>query len=208
MDTLSHGLWVTVLARGVNLKSQNKIKVRWMVLWGVLPDLFAFSPAVAWMLWQMFYKGVEFSHIPRPEIMPPEVRNTFLIFRFTETLYHMSHSFVIFFALFFLVWAIRWYKFTYPQKSVATVLEHSHQQSTRPTPYWEITGWFIHILIDIPSHSEVFYPTLFLWPLSDVRFDGVSWGNKQFMITNYSCLLMVFILLSVFRRVKFRRGLK
>jgi hypothetical protein len=204
MDTLSHGLWATAVAKGVNLKFPKKIKLGWMALWGISPDVFSFTPVIIWMLWQIFYKGVDFSDIPRPETMPPEVRDAFFVFRLSETLYHISHSFVIFLVLFFLAWIFCWYKFKNKQKSEITTLKHANHQISRCTPYWEMTGWFIHIVMDIPTHSKTLYPTLFLWPLSDCFFDGDSWGNMPFIITNYTSLLIVFILLRIVRQMKFK----
>jgi len=58
--------------------------------------------------------------------------------------------------------------------------------------YWFVFGWLIHILIDIPSHSKEFFPTPFLWPLSDFTFNGISWGTPWFMIINYSTLVIVY----------------
>jgi hypothetical protein len=202
MDILSHGLWATAVAKGVNLKSTKKIKLGWMALWGISPDIFSFAPVIIWMLWQMFYKGVDFGDIPRPETMPPEVRNSFYIFRFTKTLYHISHSFIIFLALFFLAWIIYWYKLKNKQKSEIIAHKQMYHQTSRCTPYWEMTGWFIHIVMDILTHSEAFYPTLFLWPLSDWCFDGVSWVNMRFVIINYTFLLIVFTLLRFLRQIK------
>ena len=206
MDTLSHGLWAVAVAKGVNLKSTKKIKLGWMALWGIFPDIFSFIPVIVWILWLMFYKGVDFSNIPRPEIMPPEVRNAFFIFRLTDVLYHISHSLIIFFTLFFLTWIICWYRFTRKQKSEIHTLDNAHHQKSHCTPCWEMTGWFIHIVTDIPTHSSTFYPTLFLWPLSDWCFNGASWGNMQFIITNYTALLIVFIVLRFFKRAKGKRN--
>ncbi len=81
-----------------------------MALWGIIPDLFAFTPVVLWMLWQLLYNGVSFSDIPRPELMPPEERNGFFILRLSETLYHISHSLVTFLVVFFLTGIMRWNK--------------------------------------------------------------------------------------------------
>jgi len=200
MDTLSHGLWATAVAKGVNLKSTKKIKLGWMALWGISPDIFSFAPVIIWMLWQVFYNGVDFADIPRPETMPPEVRNSFFIFRLTITLYHISHSFITFLALFFLAWIMCWYMFKH--KSEISTHKHTLYQPSRCTPYWEMTGWLIHIVMDIPTHSKTFYPTLFLWPLSDWHFDGISWVNMWFIIINYTSLLIVFILLRVVRQMK------
>ncbi len=63
-------------------------------------------------------------------------------------------------------------------------------------PVWELGGWFLHILIDIPTHSYKFFPTPFLWPVSDLKIDGISWGTQWFMILNYGSLLILYIVLS------------
>jgi hypothetical protein len=41
-------------------------------------------------------------------------------------------------------------------------------------PKWG-KAWALHILIDIPTHSRRHWAPKFLWPLSDVTVDGVSW---------------------------------
>ncbi len=69
-------------------------------------------------------------------------------------LYQFSHSLVIWALVFVLVWVIC------------------------KRPRYELLGWALHVLIDIPSHAIGFYPTPFLFPLSDYRFPyGVSWSN-------------------------------
>jgi len=84
------------------------------------------------------------------------------------TLYQYSHSLVIWLVVFCIVSII--YK----------------------RPRWELLGWALHILIDIPSHGRGFYLTPFLFPLSDFKFtQGISWAHPVFMITNYSLLLIV-----------------
>jgi hypothetical protein len=69
-------------------------------------------------------------------------------------------------------------------------------------PRYELLGWALHILIDVPSHAIGFYPTPFLFPLSDYRFPyGVSWGNTWYMIINYTALAFVWISIA-FHKVK------
>ncbi|MBI5267911.1 MAG: hypothetical protein HY851_11830 [candidate division Zixibacteria bacterium] len=55
-------------------------------------------------------------------------------------------------------------------------------------------GWLGHILVDIPTHSKRFFPTPFLWPLSDYKFDGISWGVRWFMIANYGSLAVTYLI--------------
>jgi hypothetical protein len=40
---------------------------------------------------------------------------------------------------------------------------------------FEMLGWLLHILIDMPTHSLSYYATRFLWPISDYRVDGIAW---------------------------------
>jgi hypothetical protein len=62
-------------------------------------------------------------------------------------------------------------------------------------PVLEMLGWALHILIDIPSHSLRFFATPFLWPLSGYSVDGIPWGNRWYMLINYSALVIVYLLL-------------
>lgn len=57
-------------------------------------------------------------------------------------------------------------------------------------------AWPLHILIDIPTHSRKFLPTPFLWPFSDWKFPGISWGTRWFLISYWIILIvcLVFII--------------
>ena len=86
--------------------------------------------------------------------------------------YNMTHSFVLFIAVFFLIYLITKHWF------------------------WPLTAWAAHIITDIPTHSTRFFPTPFLWPLSDYVFNGISWATPWFMVVNYSAILIVFIVIA------------
>lgn len=66
-------------------------------------------------------------------------------------------------------------------------------------PVWELLGWALHVVMDIPTHSERF-PTPFLWPLSSFHFIGISWRQSWFMALDISALALVFLLLWISRR--------
>lgn len=76
------------------------------------------------------------------------------IYQLTNTLYNLSHSLVIFLIVFGLIWLL--FK----------------------RPVWELGGWLVHILIDVPTHSYAFFPTPILWPISEWKFNGFSWGSR------------------------------
>jgi hypothetical protein len=57
---------------------------------------------------------------------------------------------------------------------------------------FEMLGWLLHILIDIPTHSFSYYATRFLWPISDYRIDGIAWWTPWFWATTYAALGVVY----------------
>jgi len=137
----------------------------------VFPDLFAFTIPFIWLFGNLIFGGMSFADLPRPGEIEPAPQDTLPIFRLTSTLYNISHSAIIFLIVFGVVFLIL------------------------RRPLWELGGWFIHILLDIPTHSYQFYPTPFLWPLSGWKFDGFSWGTPWFLILNYSAIIIAYWLL-------------
>jgi len=53
-------------------------------------------------------------------------------------------------------------------------------------------GWGLHILIDIPTHSLSLFPTPFLWPLSDFKFDGIGWDNPVILAVDIVSLICIY----------------
>lgn len=84
---------------------------------------------------------------------------------FVHALYDYTHSLVIFGVVFGLV---AW---------------------RRRAPWWPLSAWGLHILVDIPTHSSAFFPTPFLFPLSDYTFDGISWGHPFIFFPNVALLV-------------------
>lgn len=88
-------------------------------------------------------------------------------------LYSLTHSFMIFLPVLGLIYLItrRW--------------------------YLPMLGWGFHILLDIPFHTSDFYPTPFLFPLSDYVFPfGIIWRTPivwmSLWILGIAWLLIVF----------------
>ncbi|MCR4323242.1 MAG: hypothetical protein NUV61_04110 [Candidatus Azambacteria bacterium] len=171
MDVFSHGLWAGAVGRGIGQVGGKKLSMWRAAAWGVFPDVVAFAPWFVWFFWNIALGTMTVADLPRPEAVEPAVRDTLPIFRITSLLYSVSHSLVLFFLV-----------------SVVVVL------IMRRVP-WVMGGWLLHILMDIPTHSYQFYPTPFLWPLSEWKFDGFSWGTPWFIIVNYSTLAIIYFLL-------------
>ena len=185
MDILAHTLWAGAGAKGLNALAKNKnegenknsrVSVGWAAFWGVFPDLFAFSlPFIFRFYYALSGDGPWSVFFVRPRGGVGGAEDGFSI---SHTLYQYSHSLVIWAVVFLIVWAV--FK----------------------RPRYELLGWALHILIDIPTHLLAFYPTPFLFPISDYRFaHGISWGTQWFMIINYSALLLVYARMIFFKRV-------
>jgi len=173
MDIIAHGLWTTAAARVANRskKIEKPIKIGWATFWGVFPDLFAFVPLFSFLIVEAVLGNVNLSHFPGPDSLEPAQGDTLFLFKLTGVLYSMSHSLIIFGLVVALIYLI-----------------------LKKFPL-EMLGWLLHIVIDIPTHSYAFYPTPFLWPLSDIKLDGLSWATSWFMALNYSALAVVYIIL-------------
>lgn len=59
---------------------------------------------------------------------------------------------------------------------------------------WIIDARGLHILIDIPTHSIDLFPSPFLWPLSDFKFNGIGWHNPIVLGVNILLPISVYLL--------------
>jgi len=83
-------------------------------------------------------------------------------------LYEITHSLVLVFVVFLIIYLFK--------KKI----------------YIWMLGWPLHILVDIPSHSKDFFPTPFLYPLSDFTIGGISWTNPYMFFSNWILLIILF----------------
>jgi hypothetical protein len=90
--------------------------------------------------------------------------------------YNVTHSLVVFAASFCLVWL-----------------------ATRNPP-WLLSAWLLHILCDIPTHTESYFPTPFLWPFPTPFVNGIAWSTPWFMILNYASIIIVYCALFFYFR--------
>lgn len=60
--------------------------------------------------------------------------------------------------------------------------------------FWPMFAWGLHILMDIPTHSMLFFATPFLWPFSDYKFDGIGWSHPYIFYPNAALLMLLYFL--------------
>ncbi|MBI2626876.1 MAG: DUF192 domain-containing protein [Parcubacteria group bacterium] len=98
---------------------------------------------------------------------------------YVNNLYNITHSLILAILLSFTVWRFL------------------------PKYKLEFLAWPLHVLFDIPTHTN-FYTTPFLWPISNIKIHGISWGQTWFMILNYIAISIIFLVLLKYRRVSWK----
>ncbi len=176
MDTFAHALWAIAAAQFTNFRlnskkklknSKKKLSLLLSGFFGVAPDIFSFG---IWFVFMIFNAllGNGFSR-EFHDSWNGSSSAVVLVRDIVGNMYNLTHSLFVFIIIFGLV-------YLWKKRFV-----------------WEMLGWPLHILIDIPTHSFQFYPTPFLWPISNWKFDGINWGQQWFMILNYSLLAIAYL---------------
>ena len=96
---------------------------------------------------------------------PPDAS---LIPAYVYYLYNLTHSLLVFGVVFGVVWLLR------------------------GKPLLEMGAWGLHLGMDIFTHSNAFFPTPFLWPLSDAHFDGLPWTDPRIFVPNVLLLALLY----------------
>ncbi|MES2470831.1 MAG: hypothetical protein V4526_01190 [Patescibacteria group bacterium] len=171
MDILSHGLW------GAIIWGRKNRKLFWLsFVFGIAPDLFSFGIFTAQRLFQSLVTGTW-----EWQAGPPELSS---IPQYVDTLYDITHSFVVFLVAFLIVWAIR---------------------GKIRGPLWAMMAWPFHIFLDLFTHSTKFFPTPYLWPLPFAEVNGIPWSTPIIFFTNVICLVVIYAVY-FYRKRKFKRG--
>lgn len=170
MDIISHALWAAAAAKGAQPKIKRKLNLWIVALWGAFPDLFAFTIPFIWMGVELI-SGRASTFRFHPEGNEPPSSELLPIYNLASSLYNISHSLFVFALAAGLAWLL-----------------------LRRVP-WEMGGWLLHLLMDIPTHTYAFFATPIFWPFSGYKFSGIQWAQWWFLILDYSALLLVFYLL-------------
>lgn len=184
MDILSHGLWTNV----VFLTARRRDRW-WAVAFALLPDLIPFGP---FFFEELAVHGI---HDGPPTFAPAALA-------WITATYQFTHSLVVFGAALVGVMVVRCFRGRKQTSTISTAVKivevpkHSMWQ-VHPWVYLPMLAWGLHILADIPTHRRAFFPTPFLWPLSDYTVNAISWANPWFLIPNLLALVIVYVIIGV-----------
>ena len=54
-------------------------------------------------------------------------------------------------------------------------------------------AWPLHIMLDLPFHTADFFPTPILWPIIEIKFDGISWSTGYVWWSNIAGIILLYV---------------
>ena len=176
MDTLSHGLWAGAAVMAIaRRKPVTRAQLTGAVLMGILPDVAQAIPVLGWALTRDdpigSFIGFAIANPEREVVMPQGIEEI------SHHLHCALHSVVI--------------------ASLATLAAWR----LRPALLVPFVGWWLHILLDIPTHSKSYYAVPVLYPFTYWGMDGIAWTTPWVLAANYGALALAYGRLTM-RRVR------
>lgn len=179
MDIVAHSLWaglgVTAVARRWSVSSSQ---ARTAVALAALPDIGHLIPVALWVLLGSgtwaAIQGYAFATPGTEPWLPAGVET------WSHTLHCVMHSAVVASVVTAIVW-FRWQRMLVP-----------------------LAGWWSHVVIDVFTHSNDYYPSPVLYPITARGFDGIAWPTPWFMALNYAALVVAAVWLFRVRRRQLR----
>lgn len=175
MDIVAHTLWagagVTVLARHRSIAGRTAVATLAMA---ALPDVLHLLPiAFWWLLGGGTFAALQGYSIAAPgqePALPPMVQ------LLSHHLHCVMHS-----------------------APVAALVSLALWAALRRL-WIPLLGWWLHIVVDVFTHSADYYAVPVLYPFTERGFDGIAWNTPWFMGLNYIALGAVGVWLLSSRR--------
>lgn len=168
MDIVAHGLWAALLCRWQGReRPMRRTTTALTVGMAMAPDLVQLTPIVisALVLPEGWTALQAYFHaLPHYlPVLPP------LVEALMHHLHCTMHSALVATAVTWLVW---W---------------------RLQRLWWPLLGWWMHIVIDVFTHSADFYPSPVLYPITQQGFDGWAWNDPWLLMVNYIFILLLWL---------------
>lgn len=167
MDIVAHGLWVAAGAVWLRRKGRVTTRAVWgAIALGVLPDVIQTVPVAAWAV-SAGETGSLFAYIvAEPGSEPPMPA---MVASIAHHLHCVMHSVIVAGA----VTAVAW-------------------SALRRFPL-VLLGWWAHIALDVPTHSNAYYAVPIFYPVTYRGLDGIPWTTPWLLAANYVLLAIAYV---------------
>lgn len=173
MDIIAHGLWAGLGAIWLGRRRPvSRAQAAGAVGLAMLPDVVHLAPVAAWAV----FGGGTAADLAAYAFASPGIEPAMpgWVAEASHHLHCILHSALIAAAIALLVARVpRWWG------SLAVPL----------------AGWWLHIGIDVFTHSADYYPAPVLYPITQRGFDGIAWSTPWFLAANYLALVLAAFLL-------------
>lgn len=166
MDIVAHTLWVglgvTALRRHWPLPPQT---VAPTLALAAVPDVLHLLPIMAWWLFGAGEWGVVWAYAAAAPGQEPWLPATVNLL--SHHLHCIAHSAIVAGGVTLVLWAVR-------------------------RRLWlPLLGWWLHIVIDVFTHSADYYAVPVLYPFTERGFDGLAWNTPWMLALNYAAIAAV-----------------
>ena len=176
MDIVAHALWAGA-AGTWSRRRQAGVggkTIAAMVAFAVLPDLVPLAPALAMSFTDAAPLQFLYAHITAVPMSEPRMPP------WADALAHHLHCSFHSVIIAALVTLGAWWK----MRGLLLPL----------------MGWWLHIALDVPTHSDDYYAVPIFYPLTYWGFDGVAWTAPWMLALNYFALAVAYLALWISRR--------
>ena len=167
MDVLSHGLWATALGETLRRRGlATRRQVLGASAFGLMPDLVALAPVSIWAIGaESSVDAVRAYIFATPGTEPAMAPWAHML---EHRIHCSAHSLIVLSLVTLLsFWKFRWLLVP-------------------------LMGWWLHIALDVPTHSQEYYAVTLFYPLTRWSFDGVAWTHPAVLGLNYVALGIVY----------------
>ncbi len=168
MDILSHTLWVVA---GVEVARRRRIiagrrDIVASAMLAALPDVIHLVPVLAWVL----LGNAPVAALYRYAIaLPGEEPGMPAMFALAAHHLHcIMHSGIV-------------------AVTITALVSLTYRRLWIP-----LLAWWSHILIDVLTHSDDYYPSPIFYPITYWGFDGLAWNRPAFVAMNYALLVALY----------------
>lgn len=175
MDIVAHALWTgTGMIWLGRLRPVSTHTLVLTVTLGVLPDLIHLLPLLAWWI----SGGGSFEALKLYALATPATEPSLppLVHLLSHHLHCTFHSAIV-------------------SAAVGLLIGFFSRSFWLP-----LLGWYGHVLIDVFTHSNDFYPSPVFYPVTMSGFDGIAWNAPWFIALNYLALAITATALLIRRR--------
>ena len=168
MDLISHALWAGAAAEALHRRGRfSRRDVAGAVALGAMPDLVGALPVLAASVGGPAPLKTLLAYAMAVPGTEPALQAGWA-YALEHHLHCSAHSVIVL--------------------AIVTALALRWARAAAPS----LLGWWLHLALDVPTHSDDYYAVTIFYPFTEWSFDGIAWTNPIVLGTNYVLLAVAY----------------